>query len=86
MALTPSPRVLIIDDEPDIVELLELTLQRMQVQSCSASTMAQAMEQLANKHFDLCLTDMRLPDGDGLASGRHMQQSNPQTPGAMITA
>ncbi|MBL4833129.1 MAG: sigma-54-dependent Fis family transcriptional regulator [Pseudomonas sp.] len=86
MALTPSPRVLIIDDEPDIVELLELTLQRMQVQSCSASTMAQAMEQLANKHFDLCLTDMRLPDGDGLAIVRHIQHSHPQTPVAMITA
>lgn len=86
MAQTSSPLVLIIDDEPDILELLDLTLQRMQVQTCSASTMAEAMALLADKHFDLCLTDMRLPDGDGLAVVRHIQQNLPQTPVAMITA
>ena len=86
MAQTSSPLVLIIDDEPDILELLDLTLQRMQVQTCSASTMAEAMALLAEKHFDLCLTDMRLPDGDGLAVVRHIQQNLPQTPVAMITA
>lgn len=86
MAQTSSPLVLIIDDEPDILELLDLTLQRMQVQTCSASTMAEAMALLAEKPFDLCLTDMRLPDGDGLAVVRHIQQNLPQTPVAMITA
>ncbi|MGH1448255.1 MAG: sigma-54-dependent transcriptional regulator [Pseudomonadaceae bacterium] len=86
MAQTSSPLVLIIDDEPDILELLDLTLQRMQVQTCSASTMAEAMALLAEKHFDLCLADMRLPDGDGLAVVRHIQQNLPQTPVAMITA
>lgn len=86
MVQTSSPLVLIIDDEPDILELLDLTLQRMQVQTCSATTMAQAMELLANRHFDLCLTDMRLPDGDGLAVVRHIQHNLPQTPVAMITA
>ena len=86
MAQTSSPLVLIIDDEPDILELLDLTLRRMQVQTSSASTMAEPVALLAEKHFDLCLTDMRLPDGDGLAVVRHIQQYLPQTPVAMITA
>ncbi|WP_373187456.1 sigma-54-dependent transcriptional regulator [Halopseudomonas sp.] len=86
MPQTSRPLALIIDDEPDILELLDLTLQRMQVKTCSASTMAQAMELLAQKRFDLCLTDMRLPDGDGLTIVRHIQQNHPQIPVAMITA
>ena len=81
-----SHTVLIIDDEPDIVELLEMTLQRMQVRTCSATNMSQALEKLGKQRFDLCLTDMRLPDGDGLAIVRHIQQQHPQTPVAMITA
>lgn len=81
-----SPKVLIIDDEPDIVELLEMTLQRMQVSTCSAATMSQALDKLGKQRFDLCLTDMRLPDGDGLTIVRHIQQYYPQTPVAMITA
>ncbi|KAA0694905.1 sigma-54-dependent Fis family transcriptional regulator [Halopseudomonas laoshanensis] len=81
-----SPTVLIIDDEPDIVELLEMTLQRMQVRTCSAATMSQALDKLGKQRFDLCLTDMRLPDGDGLTIVRHIQQHYPQTPVAMITA
>ena len=81
-----SPTVLIIDDEPDIVELLEMTLQRMQVRTCSAATMSQALNKLGKQRFDLCLTDMRLPDGDGLTIVRHIQQHYPQTPVAMITA
>lgn len=86
MVQTSSPLVLIIDDEPDILELLDLTLQRMQLQTRSATTMAQAMQLLASTNFDLCLTDMRLPDGDGLTIVRHIQQNHPQTPVAMITA
>ncbi len=81
-----SPTVLIIDDEPDIVELLEMTLQRMQVRTCSAATVSQALDKLGKQRFDLCLTDMRLPDGDGLTIVRHIQQHYPQTPVAMITA
>lgn len=81
-----SPTVLIIDDEPDIVELLEMTLQRMQVRTCSAATMSQALDKLGKQRFALCLTDMRLPDGDGLTIVRHIQQHYPQTPVAMITA
>lgn len=86
MVQTSSPLVLIIDDEPDILELLDLTLQRMQLETRSATNMTQAMQLLASTHFDLCLTDMRLPDGDGLAIVRHIQQNHPQTPVAMITA
>ncbi|MFN3581735.1 MAG: sigma-54-dependent transcriptional regulator [Pseudomonas sp.] len=81
-----KPQVLIIDDEPDILELLDLTLQRMQVRTCSAMTVKQALELLGRQHFDLCLTDMRLPDGDGLDVVRHIQQHQPQLPVAMITA
>lgn len=86
MTPTTSPLALIIDDEPDILELLDMTLQRMQVKTFSATTLAQAMELLALHRFDLCLTDMRLPDGDGLAVVRHIQLNHPQTPVAMITA
>jgi two-component system response regulator PilR (NtrC family) len=86
MTQTTSPLALIIDDEPDILELLDMTLQRMQVKTYSATTLAQAMELLTRYRFDLCLTDMRLPDGDGLAIVRHIQLNHPQTPVAMITA
>ncbi|HDZ57082.1 MAG TPA: sigma-54-dependent Fis family transcriptional regulator [Pseudomonas xinjiangensis] len=81
-----SPLVLIIDDEPDILELLDMTLKRMDLQTRSAKTFASALELLDSQHFDLCLTDMRLPDGDGLAVVRHIQQHCPNTPVAMITA
>ncbi|OWL88991.1 sigma-54-dependent transcriptional regulator [Halopseudomonas aestusnigri] len=81
-----QPTVLIIDDEPDILELLELTLGRMSLQTRSAKTMSEALNLLQSHHFDLCLTDMRLPDGDGLSIVRHIQQHFTSTPVAMITA
>ncbi|MEL0169327.1 MAG: sigma-54 dependent transcriptional regulator [Pseudomonadaceae bacterium] len=81
-----QPTVLIIDDEPDILELLELTLGRMTLQTRSASTMTEAMALLQSQRFDLCLTDMRLPDGDGMSIVRHIQQHCSSTPVAMITA
>ncbi|NLY57152.1 MAG: sigma-54-dependent Fis family transcriptional regulator [Gammaproteobacteria bacterium] len=81
-----KPLALIIDDEPDILELLDLTLGRMNIQTRSATNVAQALELLRQQHFDLCLTDMRLPDGEGLEIVRHIQQHYPQTPVAMITA
>lgn len=81
-----QPTVLIIDDEPDILELLELTLGRMSLQTRSASTLREAMTLLQSQHFDLCLTDMRLPDGDGMSIVRHIQQHFTSTPVAMITA
>lgn len=81
-----NPLVLIIDDEPDILELLDMTLQRMKLTTRSATTVDEARSLLAANRFDLCLTDMRLPDGDGMEVVRHIQQNCPETPVAMITA
>ncbi len=78
--------VLIVDDEPDILELLSLTLTRMGVASQCAENVQQAREQLGNNHFDLCLTDMRLPDGNGIDLIRYMQENYSNIPVAMITA
>jgi len=79
-------RALIVDDEPDIRELLEITLGRMKLDTRSARNVKEAREWLAKEPFDLCLTDMRLPDGSGLDIVQHIQQRYPQTPVAMITA
>ncbi|MGY8812276.1 MAG: sigma-54-dependent transcriptional regulator [Pseudomonadales bacterium] len=81
-----KPTVLIIDDEPDILELLDMTLARMNVCTQSATTMTQALTLLRSNKYALCLTDMRLPDGDGMSIVRHIQQHSPSTPIAMITA
>ncbi|MFT3906010.1 MAG: sigma-54 dependent transcriptional regulator [Steroidobacteraceae bacterium] len=80
------PLALIVDDEPDLVELVSLTLARMNVDSCSAGDLAGARRELATQRFDLCLTDMRLPDGDGLELVAWIQEQRPELPVAMITA
>jgi len=77
---------LIVDDEPDILELLEMTLARMDIDCQSAADLASAHGLLEQHTFDLCLTDMRLPDGDGIDLVRHIQQNYASTPVAMITA
>ncbi len=77
---------LIVDDEPDIRELLELTLGRMDIDTRSAADLAEARALLARHPFRLCLTDMRLPDGDGLDLVRHIQERCPEVPVAVITA
>jgi two-component system response regulator PilR (NtrC family) len=77
---------LIVDDEPDIRELLDLTLSRMNIKTYSAENLAQAIN-LLNKHdFDLCLTDMRLPDGSGIDIVKYIQENISSLPVAMITA
>jgi two-component system response regulator PilR (NtrC family) len=81
-----TPLALIVDDEPDIRELLELTLGRMNIDTRSAANVATAKEMLASEKFDLCLTDMRLPDGDGLELVELIQQQQPDLPVAVITA
>lgn len=78
--------VLIVDDEPDIRELLEITLSRMQLETSAAANVVDAKDILANQAIDLCLTDMRLPDGDGIDLVTHIQQSFPSIPVAVITA
>lgn len=77
---------LIVDDEPDICELLEITLKRMGIETLSAGSVAAAKLLLKNNRFDLCLTDLRLPDGDGLEVLDYIQASQPQLPVAMISA
>jgi two-component system response regulator PilR (NtrC family) len=79
-------RVLIVDDEPDIRELLEITLLRMGLETRSAEDYSNATHLLNDEVFDLCLTDMKLPDGDGIALVEHIQQHCPNTPTAVITA
>ncbi len=82
----PKSQVLIIDDESDIRELLELTLGRMNLETRAAENVDQARHMLAEFKFDLCLTDMRLPDGDGIDIVRHIQEKYPYLPVAVITA
>ena len=79
-------QILIVDDEPDIREVLELTLGRMNLETRSASNVEEARHLLEQFHFDLCLTDMRLPDGNGIGLVKHIQESYPQMPVAVITA
>jgi len=81
-----QPLALVIDDEPDICELLTLTLGRMDVRTESAVDVAEAKALLGKFKFDICLTDMRLPDGDGLELVEWMQSHAPGVPVAVITA
>jgi two-component system response regulator PilR (NtrC family) len=84
--MSPRKKVLVVDDEPDIRELLEITLGRMKLDTYSARNVGEALALLQRETFDLCLTDMRLPDGSGLDLVQHIQQRYPQIPVAMITA
>ncbi len=81
-----QPLALVIDDEPDICELLTLTLSRMNVRTKAAEDVASAKTLLGKHPFDICLTDMRLPDGDGLDLVEWMQTHAPGVPVAVITA
>ncbi|MCI0401854.1 MAG: sigma-54 dependent transcriptional regulator [Gammaproteobacteria bacterium] len=81
-----SPLALIIDDEPDIRELLEITLKRMDVESRCAVDLGEARELLRKERFDLCLTDIKLPDGNGIEFVSYIQQHYPSIPVAVITA
>jgi len=78
--------VLIVDDEPDIRELLDITLSRMGLDTFTAATLAEARAGVAREQPDLCLTDMRLPDGNGISLVEYIQQDFPHIPVAMITA
>ncbi len=77
---------LIIDDEPDIRELLEITLERMDIECRSADCVESALALLKKETFQLCLTDMHLPDGSGLDIVQAIQKYYPKTPVAVITA
>ena len=81
-----QPKVLVIDDEPDLLELLELTLSRMGLDTTRAQSVAEAIRLLDAQGFDLCLTDMRLPDGEGLRVVEHITEKGLDVPVAVITA
>jgi two-component system response regulator PilR (NtrC family) len=85
-ALVEKPTVLIVDDEPDLLELVSLTLSRMNLQARTAADVNSARRLLKSERFDLCLTDMRLPDGDGLDLVAWIQQNRAELPVAVITA
>ena len=80
------PEVLIVDDEDDIRELIELSLIRLGLACDAAGTVGDAKALLSEKSYRLCLTDMRLPDGDGLELVEHIQTEYPGLPVAVITA
>ena len=80
------PLTLIIDDEPDIRELLEITLNRMNIRTLSAENIHSAKQLFSQNKFDLCLTDMKLPDGDGLDLVDFIQRSQNPIPVAVISA
>jgi len=80
------PVVLVVDDEPDLLELVSLTLGRMSLRTRTASDLSSARRLLKAERFDLCLTDMRLPDGDGLDLVAWIQEHRASVPVAVITA
>jgi two-component system response regulator PilR (NtrC family) len=80
------PRALVVDDEPDIRDLLSITLGRMEIEVETAGDHASALKHLAGGRFDLVLTDMRLPDGNGLDLVDWIQGNRPGMPVAVITA
>jgi two-component system response regulator PilR (NtrC family) len=81
-----QPVVLVVDDEPDLLELVSLTLNRMNLRTRTAADVASARKLLKAERFDLCLTDMRLPDGDGLELVAWIQENRATVPVAVITA
>ena len=81
-----QPVVLVVDDEPDLLELVTLTLSRMSLRTRTAVDLGSARRLLKSEHFDLCLTDMRLPDGDGLDLVAWIQENRATVPVAVITA
>lgn len=81
-----NAQVLVVDDEADIRELLEITLSRMGLDTQAVGSVEGACSALARERYDLCLTDMRLPDGTGIDIVRHIAHHHPCTPVAVITA
>ncbi len=79
-------QALIIDDEADIRELLEITLTRMDIEAATAENIHQAQTLLKQQEFNICITDMRLPDGNGLDLLQNLQLSHPKLPVIVITA
>jgi two-component system response regulator PilR (NtrC family) len=81
-----QPKVLVVDDEPDLLELLEMTLSRMGLDTSRAESVGEAIRMLDRDAYDLCLTDWNLPDGEGLRVVEHITQKALDVPVAVITA
>src|SRR5699024_4241498 len=85
--LMSEMRALVVDDEPDLRELLDITLSRMGLDVDTAEDLSTARRLLANgTEYAFCLTDMRLPDGNGLSLIKEISRDHPDMPVAMITA
>jgi len=79
-------KALIVDDEPDILELLDITLNRMNIGCDCAANLDEARKYLNENTYSLCLTDMNLPDGNGIELVTHIQNHFPDMPVAVLTA
>ncbi|MFT6387577.1 MAG: two-component system response regulator PilR (NtrC family) [Cellvibrionaceae bacterium] len=84
--MSTKKNVLIIDDEPDIRGLLSMTLERMGHNTVCAANLEDSKKQLNEKSFDLCLTDLKLPDGSGIDIVKSIHKNYPETPVIVITA
>jgi two-component system response regulator PilR (NtrC family) len=84
--MSAKSQVLVVDDEADIRELLGMTLARMGLDAHCAASTTEAYALLAKNSYELCLTDMRLPDGDGLTVVDYVAKNHPNLPVAVITA
>jgi len=84
--MSEKSHILVVDDEADIRELLGMTLARMGLEADCAASTAEAYALLGKNSYDLCLTDMRLPDGDGLTVVDYVVKHHPNLPVAVITA
>jgi two-component system response regulator PilR (NtrC family) len=81
-----KPKILVVDDEADICELMSIALTRMGVSVITVNSIFEAKQSLQNNLFDLVFTDMNLKNGDGLDLVRHVSENYPAIPCAVITA
>ncbi|GLG82879.1 sigma-54-dependent transcriptional regulator [Acinetobacter calcoaceticus] len=81
-----QPLVLLVDDEEDLCLLMQMTLARMGIKTHLAYRVEQAKQLFTQFHYDACLTDLNLPDGSGLELVKHVSQTYPHTPIAVLTA
>ncbi len=83
--MNPQHRALVVDETREIRSVLEITLGRMRLHTQSARSLQEARSHLAREHFDLCLTDLHLPDGSGLELLQHIRRHHPQLPVALLS-
>lgn len=84
--MAQQPLVLFVDDEEDLCTLMQMMLSRMGIETHVAYRIAQAKKMLSEHHYDICFTDLNLPDGSGLELVEEISQQYPQLPVAVLTA